>query len=137
MKRLSAFLCGGLFALGLGIGGMTQPTKVIGFLDVAGDWDPSLMFVMGGAVAVSLTTFGRILRRPAALLGEPFAVPAKKTVDARLVGGAALFGIGWGLGGYCPGPAIVSLVTATPAVVVFVVAMVAGVWLANLLLGEA
>ena len=129
MQLLSAFLFGLTFALGLGLGGMTQPTKVIGFLDVTGHWDPTLAFVMGGAVAVSFVLFPRILARPSPLLGGHFALPPKRAIDAPLLAGASLFGVGWGLSGYCPGPAMVSLVTGTPSVVVFVVFMLAGLYL--------
>jgi uncharacterized membrane protein YedE/YeeE len=123
MIRLAAFAFGVLFALGLGLSGMTQPNRVIGFLDVAGHWDPTLVFVMGGAVLVGLLAFPRILHRPRPLLGESFALPTRTTIDAPLLIGAALFGVGWGLAGYCPGPALVSLVTLSPAVLVFVASM--------------
>jgi hypothetical protein len=129
MKRLTAFAFGVIFALGLGMAGMTQPAKVIGFLDVAGAWDPTLAFVMGGAVLVGVLAFPRILRRPTAVLGDRFALPAKRTIDGPLLVGAALFGVGWGLSGYCPGPALVSLVTLTPSVLVFVACMGAGLGL--------
>ena len=134
MLLLSAFVCGVVFAFGLGLAGMTQPTKVIGFLDLTGHWDPTLAFVMGGAVAVSLVLFPLILRRSAPVLGERFALPEKKDLDLRLLGGAALFGVGWGLSGYCPGPALVSLVTVTPRVVIFVASMCIGLYLGKRLL---
>lgn len=127
MKRLAvAFACGVLFALGLAISGMTHPTKVLAFLDFTGGWDPSLAFVMGGGVLVNVLLFRVALRRGTPLLGRAFALPHKRAIDARLVGGAALFGVGWGLGGFCPGPAVVSLVGGAAPVVVFVVAMLAG-----------
>jgi len=129
MKLISAFLVGVAFALGLGLAGMTQPTKIIGFLDVAGHWDPTLAFVMGGAVAISLVLFSLILKRPAPVWGERFVLPEKKAVDIQLVVGAGIFGIGWGLSGYCPGPALVSLVTAGPPVLAFVVSMGGGLYL--------
>lgn len=107
-----AFAAGALFAAGLGISGMTQPSKVIGFLDVAGAWDPSLLFVMGAAVAVHFV-LGRIIRRRATPLWDTsFHLPTRKDIDARLVFGAAMFGIGWGLGGFCPGPGIVAAASA-------------------------
>ena len=126
MKQLSAFFCGWLFAIGLGIAGMTQPAKIIGFLDVAGTWDASLMLVMGGAVTLGLVSFPLVLRRRAPILEEHFLLPEKSTIDSRLVSGAALFGVGWGLSGYCPGPALVSLVTGNPSLIVFVLSMLAG-----------
>ena len=136
MTLITAFLFGLVFAVGLGLGGMTQPVKIIGFLDVTGHWDPSLAFVMGGAVTVSLLLFPSILKRSAPVLGTRFVLPEKKTIDLRLLGGAGLFGIGWGLSGYCPGPALVSLVTAAPPVVVFVAAMAVGLALGQRLLHE-
>ncbi len=129
MKNATAYLFGVVFALGLGLSGMTQPAKVIGFLDVAGRWDPTLAFVMAGAVGVSLVLFPRILARSASWLGEPFALPQATAIDGRLVLGAVLFGLGWGLSGYCPGPAVVSLVTGTPRIVAFVGSMAVGLYL--------
>jgi uncharacterized membrane protein YedE/YeeE len=123
---VAAFVSGALFALGLGMGGMTQPAKVIGFLDVAGPWDPSLAFVMLGAVGVYGIAFPLIRRRARPALSSAFSIPGRRDVDARLIGGAALFGVGWGLAGYCPGPGIVSLVTGATPVVVFVSAMLVG-----------
>jgi uncharacterized protein len=128
MKLLSAFLLGLVFALGLGLGGMTQPTKVIGFLDVAGQWDATLAFVMGGAAAVSMVMFPLILKRSHPVLAERFVLPVKKRIDFPLAIGAGLFGIGWGLSGYCPGPALVCLVTLSQPVLVFVGFMVAGLY---------
>jgi uncharacterized protein len=135
MKVLSAFLFGVIFGLGLGIGGMTQPTRIIGFLDVTGHWDSTLAFVMGGAVTVTLILFPVILKRSRPALAERFVLPVKRRIDVPLLCGAALFGIGWGLSGYCPGPALVSLVTASPPVLVFVVLMAAGLYLGRQLLG--
>ncbi len=99
MKALCAFIFGVIFALGLGIGGMTEPTRIIGFLDVAGHWDPTLAFVMGGAVTVSLMLFAPILKRSRPVLAERFVLAVKRQIDIPLLGGAALFGIGWGLSG--------------------------------------
>ncbi|HZY60513.1 MAG TPA: DUF6691 family protein [Candidatus Binataceae bacterium] len=135
MKVLCAFIFGVIFALGLGIGSMTQPTRIIGFLDVAGHWDPTLAFVMGSAVTVSLVLFALILKRPRPVLAERFVLPAKRRVNVPLIGGAALFGIGWGLSGFCPGPALVSLVTASRPVLVFVGFMAAGLYLGRRLVG--
>lgn len=127
MKRgLVSFAAGLLFALGLGLSGMTQPEKVLGFLDIAGHWDPSLMFVMGGAVLFGLIVFPRVLARGRPLLAPTFHIPAQHAIDAPLVGGSVLFGIGWGLSGYCPGPAIVSTATLTPGALVFCFSMIAG-----------
>ncbi len=134
MKLISAFFCGWLFALGLGIAGMTQPSKIIGFLDVAGAWDPSLLFVMGGAVALGFFSFHLVLKRPAPLFEERFMLPKPAGIDGRLLSGSAIFGIGWGMSGYCPGPALVSLATGNLTVIVFVAAMVAGLGLGRWLL---
>lgn len=121
----AAYASGVLFAIGLGISGMTHPSKVLAFLDVAGAWDPSLAFVMAGALVVDVVLFRVILRRRAPLFAPAFVVPARdRPVDARLVGGAAVFGVGWGLGGFCPGPALVSLAGAAAPVVAFAAAMV-------------
>ncbi len=123
-------LSGALFGLGLAVSGMADPAKVVGFLDVAGDWDPTLAFVMGGAILVAGPAFRLIFRRRRPVLAGDFDLPVKTEVDARLVGGSALFGVGWGLSGFCPGPAVVALVPALAAGVVpvfaFVAAMVAG-----------
>ncbi len=128
MKRaLSALVAGAMFAVGLVLGGMTQPGKVIGFLDFTGDWDPSLALVLGGALFVYGVLSRVILRRTAPLFEHKFHVPSRRDIDRRLILGAALFGIGWGLGGYCPGPGLVSL-TRGFLPMVFVVAMVAGMY---------
>jgi uncharacterized membrane protein YedE/YeeE len=132
-----AFGAGLLFAVGLGVSGMTHPSKVLGFLDVAGAWDPSLLLVMGGALSVNLLLFPRILRRARPVLDERFHVPQKRTIDARLLGGAAIFGVGWGLAGYCPGPALVSLATGAAPALVFALAMVAGMLLYTRTVGRA
>lgn len=125
-----ALACGLVFGLGLTLSGMSDPLTVQAFLDVAGDWNPSLAFVMGGAVAVSLLGFqGLLKRRQAPVCGAVFHLPQNKAIDARLLVGATLFGIGWGLSGYCPGPALTSLLTGNSEVWVFVPAMLAGAWL--------
>jgi len=123
---LAAFACGLVFALGLALGGMTQPSKVVGFLDVSGAWDASLAFVMGGALAVHALLRPLVLRRARPLMAGAFSLPAASDVDARLLAGAAIFGIGWGLGGFCPGPALVSLGAGTEAALVVVPAMLIG-----------
>ena len=131
MKPLAALLCGILFGIGLAISGMTDTAKVLGFLDLFGSWIPDLAFVMGGAVCVTLVSFRFILRRSAPLLSENFKLPGNNAIDGRLLGGAAIFGIGWGVYGYCPGPAISALVYLDIKTVIFVVAMLMGMALAN------
>jgi uncharacterized membrane protein YedE/YeeE len=128
MTYLIAVISGSLFALGLGLGGMTQPARVIGFLDVAGAWDPSLALVMAGAVGMTFLTFPAVLRRPKPILDQEFHLPRQQTIDSNLVVGAGLFGIGWGISGYCPGPALVSLATLNPTLVVYVIFMLGGLW---------
>lgn len=125
-QNLAAFACGLLFVLGLGISGMTDPQKVLAFLDVTGKFDPSLMAVMGGAVAVSLVGFRLALRRARPALSHHFHLPRQTRIDAPLVAGAVLFGVGWGLSGYCPGPALASVVTGGVGALVFVSAMLLG-----------
>ncbi|MFN7697000.1 MAG: DUF6691 family protein [Deltaproteobacteria bacterium] len=117
-----------LFGTGLVVGGMTDPAKVRGFLDFAGAWDPTLVFVMGGAVLVHAVAYRLVKGRAFPVLAETFLLPARTDVDAKLILGAAIFGLGWGVGGYCPGPAIASLPTGGASVVAFVVAMMAGSW---------
>jgi hypothetical protein len=127
MTNLVAFVVGVAFALGLGVGGMTQPARVLAFLDVAGAWDPTLVFVMLGAVAVYAAAFPRVMRRPRPVFGRTFAVPSRRDVDRRLIGGAVLFGVGWGLAGLCPGPALTALASGEPRALLFVAAMVTGI----------
>jgi uncharacterized membrane protein YedE/YeeE len=134
MNRLIAAFSGGLvFALGLGVSGMTDANKVIGFLNLAGDWDPSLAFVMVGAIGVHLLLSRLILRRQSPLFADRFHTPTRRDINPRLVGGAALFGVGWGVGGFCPGPGLVSLMGFDSAAGVFVVFMVGGMLLHKLL----
>ncbi len=125
MKIISALVSGLLFGLGLIVSGMADPGKVLGFLDLAGDWDPSLALVMGGAIAVGLPAF-TLWRRPRSWLGLPLQIPASRAIDRRLIGGSLLFGVGWGLAGICPGPSIVLLGAGSAAAVKFVLAMLAG-----------
>jgi uncharacterized membrane protein YedE/YeeE len=132
MKSLLSFVSGVVFALGLSISGMTRPVKVIGFLDFAGHWDPSLAFVMLGAITVYFVVYRWIGTRSAPLLAEKFTVPQRTDVDRNLVVGAAAFGVGWGLGGFCPGPAIAALASGAAPVMVFVAAMAAGMYLQSL-----
>jgi uncharacterized membrane protein YedE/YeeE len=126
MQVLSAFLIGLLFGVGLILSGMTDPSKVIGFLDLAGAWDPSLAFVMGGAVFVGLFAFRFARRRTVAFLGGAMHVPAARAIDLRLMLGSLAFGVGWGLAGFCPGPAVVAFGAGYDKAVVFVIAMLAG-----------
>jgi uncharacterized membrane protein YedE/YeeE len=117
---------GTLFGLGPAISGMVNPAKVIGFLNLAGDWDPTLAFVMGGALLITIPAFRLILKCPRSVLVGEFELPTKKDVDARLLAGSAIFGIGWGLAGFYPGPAVTALASGLVPVFVFVAAMVAG-----------
>jgi uncharacterized membrane protein YedE/YeeE len=126
MQLLTALMSGLLFGLGLIISGMTDPSKVIGFLDLAGDWNPSLAFVMGGAVLVGLAAFRFAANRPKAILGHAMRPPTARHIDRRLVLGGLAFGAGWGLAGYCPGPALASLATGSSEPIIFVIAMLAG-----------
>ena len=126
MKRLSPFLVGLLFGTGLLLSGMTDPRKILAFLDLAGAWDPSLAFVMGGAVVVAFAGFRLAARRRTSLSGEPFHLPRASAVDARLILGSLIFGAGWGLVGLCPGPAIADLGFLDARVALFVLAMIGG-----------
>lgn len=127
IRPLLGFAAGALFAAGLAISGMTQPSKVIGFLDLFGDWDPALALVMGGAVGVHLLSYRLIMRRSSPLLSTHFDLPVLKALDGRLLAGTAVFGIGWGLAGYCPGPALVSLGSGRTAPLLVAAGMIAGV----------
>ncbi|CAM8643801.1 COG2391 Predicted transporter component [Comamonadaceae bacterium] len=131
--RLAEFGVGLLFGLGLILAGMTDPSKVLGFLDLAGLWDPSLAFVMGGAILVSLGAFTLAKKRTTSFLGGAMQLPTSRDIDKRLVTGSLLFGAGWGLAGFCPGPALVSVGTGNPKAVVFVLAMLAGMALFEVL----
>lgn len=124
--RLSEFFVGLLFGWGLLISGMTDPSKVIGFLDLAGSWDPSLAMVMGGAIAVGFFAFGTAKKRTSNFFGGALHLPTSSNIDKRLLLGSLLFGAGWGLAGFCPGPGIVSMADGQPKAVVFVAAMIAG-----------
>ena len=126
--NLLTFLMGTLFSIGLCLSGMTLPTKVTGFLDFTGNWDPSLVMVMAGAVAVYFTLARFTLRLESPLLATRFALPTRMDIDGRLVAGAAMFGAGWGLVGFCPGPALASLTTLNPSVWIFVVSMTMGMY---------
>lgn len=126
---LTSFVSGVVFALGLGIGGMTQPAKVIGFLDFAGNWDPSLAIVMIGAIAVHALFYRMFRNLSSPLLSPALTLPTRTDIDLRLVGGAVIFGLGWGLAGFCPGPALTSLASGNTAPVILSVAMIAGMLL--------
>tara|TARA_R110001583_G_scaffold45777_1_gene143891 strand:+ start:2945 stop:3358 length:414 start_codon:yes stop_codon:yes gene_type:complete len=131
MRTLMAYAAGLLFGLGLAISGMTDPARVLGFLDIAGEWDPTLAFVLGGAVITTFIGYRLVLRRSSPFFGDKFHLPTKRELDSRLLGGAALFGIGWGLSGYCPGPAIASVAGLTTPLVAMLVSMIGGWWLAK------
>ncbi len=126
MLNVASFLCGLVFGLGLIVAGMANPAKVLAFLDLAGDWDPSLALVMGGAIAVASGAFVLAGRRVRSLLGAPMRIPARREHDARLVLGSLTFGVGWGLAGFCPGPALVALGAGLPQAAIFVGAMLVG-----------
>jgi hypothetical protein len=136
MQALLASLSGVVFGVGLAVSGMTNPARVLAFLDVAGRWDPTLAFVMGGALAVSALGFAAARRRARPWLAGAFAIPTRRDVDLRLMGGAALFGVGWGLVGLCPGPALANLSRGSTEVALFVGAMLAGVVLHRLVTRE-
>jgi uncharacterized membrane protein YedE/YeeE len=127
-RHVASALSGALFGVGLCVSGMARPQKVLAFLDVTGPWDPSLAFVMLGAVAVHFSALRLLRRRSAPLYAPAFSIPPRDAIDAKLVVGAALFGIGWGLAGYCPGPGVVSLGAGAPTAIVFVAALLAGLF---------
>ena len=132
ITNIAALLSGLVFGLGLILSGMGNPAKVQNFLDFFGQWDPSLALVMGGAIAVGLIAFSWAKRRKTALLGDAMQLPTSTVIDRQLLSGSALFGIGWGLAGFCPGPALMNLSTLTPQVWLFVAAMLAGMWAQHL-----
>lgn len=123
---LAAMACGALFGLGLAMSGMTDPRRVLGFLDVFGDFDPALVFVLGGSIATTMLLFRFVLRRGSPVLADTFQLSSLKHLDRPLVGGATLFGIGWGIAGYCPGPALAGLGVASIEALWFLPAMLAG-----------
>lgn len=125
-KLISALLSGTIFGAGLSLSEMINPTRVIGFLDVTGTWDMTLLLVMIGAVAVALAGFTLVLKRPRPVFADKFSLPTRTKTDMPLLAGSAIFGVGWGLAGFCPGPAITALATLSPPVFLFVLAMIAG-----------
>ncbi len=129
MNTLFSFVAGLVFGFGLLISGMTNPAKVIGFLDLAGQWDPSLALVMAGAIAVGVVAFALVKRRQTTNLGLPMSLPLATHIDRRLVIGSVMFGVGWGLAGICPGPALVLLGAGAAKGLIFVAAMLAGMGL--------
>ena len=134
MSNLFGFVSGLVFGIGLILAGMTEPLKVKGFLDLAGAWDPSLALVMGGAIALGAVAFARARQRGRSWTGAPIEIPANRTIDRRLVTGGVLFGVGWGIGGFCPGPALVALGSGVGSAGIFVAAMLVGMVLHDKLL---
>lgn len=131
MRLVSTYLIGLIFGVGISISGIANPAKVLNFFDIAGTWDPSLAFVMGGAVVVAFFGYKIVLRRSAPMLDAKFHLPDNPRIDARLLGGSALFGIGWGIAGFCPGGALPALGTGQIEVFVFVAALIAGIFAAK------
>lgn len=129
MRRLTALLAGLIFGLGLLLAGMSNPAKVLGFLDLGGAWDPSLALVMASAIGVALLPFTWARRQQRSLLDAPMQLPQKRELDRRLIGGSLLFGIGWGIAGICPGPALTLLLGGYWQNLLFVLAMLGGMWL--------
>lgn len=135
--RIAALVSGILFGMGMAVSGMIDPAKVIGFLDVSGHWDPSLAFVMGGALAVFLPSYFLIIKpRKQSVSGAEMCTPTNTKIDARLLSGAAIFGLGWGLAGICPGPAVASLSFGNMSIVLFFVAMLAGSLLTKIVMSS-
>lgn len=133
MRLILCYLIGLVFGVGISISGMANPAKVLNFFDIAGRWDPSLAFVMGGALVVTFVGYRFILKRPAPFLSSRFQIPTRRDIDLSLVGGAAIFGIGWGIAGFCPGGAIPVIGTGRSEVLVFVAALVSGIFAAKLI----
>lgn len=131
MRQWPALLTGLIFGAGLALSGMTDTAKVLGFLDIAGDWDADLMLVMASALVVSLGATPWIISWAKPVFAETFTLPTKQIVDARLIGGGVLFGIGWGLWGYCPGPAVAALAYGYESTILFCLAMLLGMWIAG------
>jgi len=136
MINIISLISGTVFGFGLALSGMLSPSKIVGFLDLFGNWDPSLAFVMGGGVLVTAISFHFILRRNSPFFAPRFILPTKQDVDRQLLSGAAVFGVGWGLGGFCPGPALSSLAYGDMKVIIFVAAMVIGILAAKYATGS-
>ena len=136
MALIASLLAGVVFGLGLIVSGMASPAKVLGFLDIAGAWDPSLAFVMVGAIAVGLIPFKIARQRTLSFLGEEMRGPGERRIDRRLIVGSMLFGAGWGVGGFCPAPSLIALGTGSPKAIVFAVAMLAGMAIFELMEGR-
>ena len=137
MRALANLVAGVVFGLGLIISGLANPAKVLNFLDLAGAWDPSLAFVMAGAVVTAALGYRVVLARPSPAFDLRFHLPTATAIDRRMLAGAATFGVGWGLSGYCPGPAITALPLLNPATLVFVAAMLLGMWLGRMVTAQA
>lgn len=133
MRLASAFAIGLIFGLGIALSGMINPAKVLNFFDLAGTWDPSLGFVMMGALAVAIPGYRLVLRRPAPVMEDRFQLPDTRVIDRRLVLGSAAFGVGWGIAGFCPGGALPALGTGEPSVYLFVAALIGGLLLARVI----
>lgn len=134
MRLLSLYFIGLVFGVGISVSGMANPAKVLNFFDIAGSWDPSLAFVMGGALVVTALGYRFVLARPAPILAPQFSLPTAQRLDARLLGGAAIFGVGWGIAGFCPGGALPALGTGRAEVAWFVLALVVGIVVTRLVL---
>ena len=133
MPFIVSLISGLIFGLGLIIGGMANPQKILNFLDIFGQWDPSLIFMMGAAVITTFLGFRYVLKNERPILAGKFELPTRKIIDKSLIIGAALFGIGWGLGGFCPGPALTSISLGATGTYIFVLSMIAGMWGAKLI----
>lgn len=134
MRLIITYFIGLIFGVGIMISGMANPAKVINFFDVAGTWDPSLIFVMGGALVITFLGYRFVLPRSKPLMDVSFHLPTKRSLDGRLIGGSALFGVGWGIAGFCPGGALPALGTGLPSVFLFTAALLAGIFLAKFIM---
>ncbi len=131
MKLVYGYIAGLIFGIGIAISGMANPAKVLNFFDIAGTWDPSLIFVMGGALVVTFIGYKLVLGREAPLVDTQFFVPTSRTLDARLIGGSLVFGVGWGIAGFCPGGALPAIGTGRVDVLIFTAALIAGILIAK------